>query len=285
MKEQKFSIFIPIELEKSTKTGEDRYNDMKFRGIASTMVKGRDKEDQLIDPSGMDLDEFLTAGLINYHHKWKDKPTAIIGEPTTAKITKSNELYVEGKLYKSSQLARDVYDLAEIMEKDSSGRRMGFSIEGIPTQYDPLDKNFIKKSRITHLAITPSPICRGTKMEIMKGGIDEVKYETQKDSEYLVDLIGEDGIRYRVSSNLEIIKGEGVQASATAAESSGVTQVEHVDNSGDPRKKRKKKLEDDNKKFFTKGELLTDLISIYNMDVESCKRFWDLAVAIQKSID
>src|SRR5690606_22952186 len=131
-------------------------------------------------------------------------------ETRAAKSTKGGGLYVEGTLWKSSPLARDVYDVAEVMEKGSETRRMGFSIEGIPLEKDPNNEKRILKARITNLAITPAPKNRGTKMELIKGGLDEIEYETLEDSEYLVDVV-EDGIRYQVTKSLEIIKSEEIE--------------------------------------------------------------------------
>ena len=73
MQQDKFSIFIPLEIEKSGKTGEDRYKNMKIKGIASNPNLGRDKQNQWLDPSGFDFQEFLSKGFLNWHHLWKDK--------------------------------------------------------------------------------------------------------------------------------------------------------------------------------------------------------------------
>lgn len=208
---EKFSLFVPIEIEKSKSSDPaKRYDNMRFKGVASNPNTGLDADGEWLDPRGFDLNDFLSTGTINYHHLWKKSPAAIIGEPIAAKITKGGELYVEGKLWKSSPLARDVYDVAEVMEKDSDTRRMGFSIEGIPVERDPNNEKRILKARITNLAITPAPKNKGTKMELIKGGIDDIEYETLEDSEYLVDVV-EDGIRYQVTKSLEIIKSEEIE--------------------------------------------------------------------------
>ena len=207
MTQDKFSIFIPIEIEKSGKTGEDRYSDMKFKGIASNPNLGDDKQGQWLDPAGFDLNQFIKEGNINYHHLWKNSPLAIIGEPTSARITKGNELYVEGRLYKDSAIAREVYDLAEILEKNSTTRRLGFSIEGLPLATDPKNENRILKAKITNLAITPAPICPGTKMELIKGGFEDLQFANQDQSEFIIDIV-QDGYRYTVDKNLTISKSE-----------------------------------------------------------------------------
>lgn len=299
MQEEKFSLFIPIELEKSDKVGEERYKNMRFKGIASNPNEGLDKQGQWLDPSGFNLNQFVKEGTLNWHHRWKDKPTAIIGQPTHASINKSNELYVEGMLYASSQMARDVYDLAEIMEKDSPDRRMGFSIEGVPLVVDPKDKNRILKAKITNLAITPSPICPGTKMELMKGGLDDLEFENNE-TEYLIDIT-ENGIRYTVDRQLVIQKSETGSASLsteahtqvgeTAEQKDRVTAKESLDR-GD----RKKKKDDDEEKkvaniekksdYLTKSELCLNILSIFNqIDNNSVKRILNLSEEIEKSIN
>lgn len=287
MQEDKFSIFIPIEIEKSNKTGEERYDNMRFKGIASNPNLGDDKQGQWLDPSGFSLKQFLEEGSINWHHRWKDKPTAIIGEPTAARITKANELYIEGKLYKDSTLAREVYDTAEIMEKNSDTRRMGFSIEGIPLLKDPENENRILKAKITQVAITPSPVCPGTRMEIMKGGFEDLQFDNQQDSEFLVDII-DNGIRYTVDKNLNIQKSDyGTPGAAftqdeeTAEAKQRVTAKESLDTG-----KKKKKKEDDKDEYcyMSKAEIIYDLISKYDLDTESCKKVYELSSIIQKKL-
>lgn len=279
--QEKFSIFIPIEIEKSGKTGEEKYSNMKFKGIASNPNHGMDKQGQWLDPAGFNLNQFLNEGTINWHHRWKDKPSAIIGQPTKASITKSNELYVEGVLYPSSPLAREVYDLAEVMEKDSPDRRMGFSIEGIPLATDPKDKNKIIKAKITNLAITPQPVCPGTRMEIIKGGLNDLEFESETD--YLIDIM-KDGIRYTVDKNLTIEKSNPTDSSSchtqnaeTAEQKDRVTTKESLEGA----KKKKKRKEEG---YLTKGELISELIFEYNLDEASCKRVYDLCLEIDKNI-
>lgn len=205
MQEDKFSVFIPLELEKAG-DGDDRYGNMKFKGIASNPNFGDDKQGEWLDPSGFQLEQFLREGTINYHHLWPDKPLTIIGEPTLAKVTKGNEFYIEGKLYKDSPVARDVYDLAEILEKNSETRRLGFSIEGKALARDPKNKGRITKAKITNCAITPAPICPGTKMELIKGGFDDLKFQ-EDGKELIIDVTDANGIRYTVDNDLNITKG------------------------------------------------------------------------------
>ena len=75
-------------------------------------------------------------------------------------------------LYSDSQLAKDVYGLAELLQKNSKKRRLGFSIEGKVLERDPLDESKITKARLTGLAITHIPKNPATICEIMKGERD-----------------------------------------------------------------------------------------------------------------
>lgn len=202
--EDKFSVFIPFEIEKATDLSVDKYQNMRIRGIASSTKHGEDADGETLEPSGMDVSDLLSRGTLNFHHLWTKDPLAIIGEPVKAEI-RNDELYIEGKLYPSSQKARDVYDLGEILEKDSKTRRLGFSIEGKALVRDPKNKNRILKSRLSAIAITPSPKCKGTRMDIMKGGLSDIEYELEKaDSEYLVDITDSNGTRRTVDKNLSI---------------------------------------------------------------------------------
>lgn len=286
--QEKFSVFIPFELEKSEKTGEDRYKDMKIKGIASNPNTGKDRQGQWLDPSGFDLSDFLSGGTLNYHHLWKDKPSTVIGEPIKAHITKSNELYIEGRLYSNSKIAREVYDLAEVLEKDSKTRRLGFSIEGFPEEKDPKDKNRITKARITNIAITPSPVCKGTRMDIMKGGFDDIQFETQEDSEYIIDTTV-DGVRYTVDKNLEICKameagcetGRDTTDKAMTQQPLKEESIDGVTKKG----KKKKKESEENKKSFSKAETVLYFFSTFNnIDADSIKNLWHLTEQIQKSL-
>lgn len=209
--EDNFSVFIPIDIEKSTDNTADKYQNMRIKGIASTIHSGRDSDGEILETSGMDVTELINSGFLNYHHLQSTTPSAIIGEPTKAEV-KDGNLYIEGRLYPDSQKAREVYDLGEVLEKNSENRRLGFSIEGKATLRNPKDKKHILKSRILHCAITPMPKCKGTKMEIMKGWTNEIDFEILKAEtdnqgntiEYLIDTTDSNGIRRTVDKNLHI---------------------------------------------------------------------------------
>ena len=161
---KQFNFWCPITTIKKAKDAEGR-EVMRVAGIASTADKDSDNES--LDPNGFNLKPFLSSGFVNYHHQQKNTPKAIIGEPHSAKITEKG-MYVECDLYPDSELARDVYDTMQVLDKNSKTRRMGFSIEGHATERDPLDEQKVLKADITGLAITPQPKNSTTFAEIIK---------------------------------------------------------------------------------------------------------------------
>lgn len=138
---------------------------MRLAGIASTFDEDADGE--FLDPSGFVLEDFSNFGLVNWHHGSSDSPRTIIGEPHKAEITKKG-LYVEVDLYPSSKMAREVYELAEVMKADSKKRKLGFSIEGTVIERDLTNQKIVKKALITGLAITHMPKNAQTFAEIIK---------------------------------------------------------------------------------------------------------------------
>lgn len=176
-----FNFFVPIDITKS----KDRKGNevMRVKGIAST--PDLDSEDEVLLPIGFDLSRFLSSGYINWNHQGKSSPDKIIGEPDVAKITNDGSLYIEGILYPESDLAKSVWKLGETLKKNSSGRRLGWSIEGKSLERDPINPKRITKALITGVAITPSPVNTNTYLDLVKGEQKEdfVNYEFEEDIE------------------------------------------------------------------------------------------------------
>lgn len=168
----KFKFYAQAEIKKAQdKAGKEV---MRIGGIASTIDK--DSDGEYLDPSGFVLDDFLSVGFINWHHQAKNKPKTIVGEPSLAEI-RPDGLYVECDLYPSSPIAQEIYETAQILEKDSKTRRLGFSIEGEVIERGSEDENDpeyskVLKANITGLAITHMPKNPKTFAEIIKGHID-----------------------------------------------------------------------------------------------------------------
>lgn len=169
-----FNFWCPVEISKAIdeKTGEEI---MLLGGIASTADE--DSDGEFLDPKGFDIKPLLESGMVNWHHQAKTCPGTIVGEPTKAEIRKDG-LYIETKLYPSSPVARDIWELAKTLESDSDTRRLGYSIEGRVLERGSNDKTKpgykkITKAVITGVAITHQPKNPKTFANIIKGDIDD----------------------------------------------------------------------------------------------------------------
>lgn len=141
---------------------------MRLGGIAST--NDQDSDGETLDPYGFDTSYLESSGVVNWHHGAKNNPDTIIGEPTKVELTNKG-LYMEVDLYPDSKLAKAVYGLAQVLEKNSKTRHLGFSIEGNALDRDPLDKKKIRKAAITGVAVTHMPKNPFTFAKIIKGEV------------------------------------------------------------------------------------------------------------------
>lgn len=174
----KFEFWCPLGIiEKSTENIDPTATEqqMVLGGIASTI--DADTDGEMLDPNGFDIAPLMKTGVVNWHHQAKGQPKTIIGEPIKGEI-RPEGLYIETSLYPSSQIARDVYELAQTLSTDSSTRRLGYSIEGkvIKRKSDkPSSPDYkkISKAIITGVAITHMPKNSKTFANIIKGEIDD----------------------------------------------------------------------------------------------------------------
>jgi len=162
IQEDNFNLFAPINFIK----GKDSKGNtlMKMSGIASTSSK--DADDEFLDPKGFELDYFLNFGYMNWNHQSNKNPLAIIGKPTSAKISKG-QMILECELFNHNPLAKDVYKLAEVLK--TQGLNLGFSIEGKVIERDKKDPKKVLKAKITGCAITPNPKNQDSIANIVKG--------------------------------------------------------------------------------------------------------------------
>jgi hypothetical protein len=188
MKNEHFNFFVPVDgLEKAgEQTGENRYKNMYLQGCAST--NAYDTDEQSLEPSGFELSVFKSKGLVNYEHGAKKSPKAFVGEPVMAEI-KDNKLFVKARLWEKSPLARDLWDTVHIMKESGSDRKLAWSIEGVPLQLDPHNKNHITKAMITHMALTFMPKNGQTYADICKGGMSTVQESLDYDIPANVDYL------------------------------------------------------------------------------------------------
>lgn len=168
--------------------------EMIVGGVASDLT--RDVDEEILDPNGFEVDYLMQSGFVNWHHATQESPSTIIGEPLEA-FTKNDKFFVKARLYDFQPLAHEVYAMASELAKNSSNRKLGWSIEGKKKEVNPLDKRFITKSRITGLAITPMPKNANTYLDIVKA----LKFEGEQ-----LETIITEGIKREII--LDITKGQ-----------------------------------------------------------------------------
>lgn len=152
----KVGLFVPIDLEESIKKSNENPTEKAWylRGYATT--PDLDLQDDIVDPSGIDISHFIQHGYINYEHKQGDAYK--IGVPTDkTHIDPNVGLYVEAKLYKGNPYAKSMWDLANNISKSGIDRKLGFSIEGFAKSRDTNDPRVITSTYITNVAVTTSP--------------------------------------------------------------------------------------------------------------------------------
>ena len=209
-----FQFWCPCEFTKAIDeaTGEEI---MRLGGIASTADE--DSDGEYLDPKGFDIKPLLKSGMVNWHHQAKTSPATIVGEPHKAEIRKEG-LYIETDLYPSSQIARDIWDLAKTLDHDSKTRRLGYSIEGRVLKRKSDDKNSpdykkITKAIITGVAITHMPKNPKTFANIIKGDIEndfednneEDNSEEKKETKNLDTTKGRALIKEDVDKKIKVV--------------------------------------------------------------------------------
>lgn len=245
-----FQFFAPVNLIKGTdKSGKKK---MRLGGIAST--SSEDADGEFLDPKGFELDYFLKYGFMNWNHQTNKDPLSLIGKPIDA-VNKAEGLHLECELFENSPKAKEVYQLAEILE--AQGQQLGFSIEGKVIERDKKNPKIVKKAKITGCAITPNPKNRDSVAEIIKGQNFESLSAYEKEDE------------------------ETKEKALTAGSASGkAISKESLD--GDIKELTENK---DKKKKLTKSEVMAQLTEAHpELALEITEEFFTLIENIEKSI-
>ena len=254
-----FNFHVPISI---VEKGGDKKKEMVLGGIAST--RDIDREGESLLPEGFDYKYLVNNGYINWHHQLSKNPDAVIGEPTMARVTPKG-LYIEGKLYPNSDMAKKAYKLAKTLEDNSSNRRLGWSIEGKVIERDPANPRRVTKAKITGVALTPMPINPNTMVTIIKamGGGDSEAYEVVPEElsanggqEYIMDEPLKDGGYVKLNNQGEIVIHLGKGYSTTKAmNTTNASAIIPEDLEGDTKLTlQNKKDEEVTNRLLSKGE-------------------------------
>lgn len=267
MSKDNFKFYIDADIIKGNEEGE-----MRIRGIASD--SSQDRQGEYLDPRTMDLSEFSQ---INWNHKGKDDPSAIIGMPDKSKVrvTENNELYVEGVLYNNVPMAKATYTLMNAMQKSNTGRKLGMSVEGMVLERDPNNPNKITKSKITGVAICPVPVNGSTWTELIQKGFTD-ESDPIYDSETIL-------------LEQELEKAISIESTTDSQENTGIDrkiEKESIDGATPKKKKKKVKkvIESDNDNVeLSKAEVYEKIFNyFYINDLQKAKQIFNIVTKISQ---
>lgn len=252
----KFNFFIPAEIVKGTAEDAD---EMLIEGDASD--DGKDYDGEFLNPAGFDFAPLLETGVINWNHRAKEDPDAIIGEPISAFITPENKFHIKGKLYKGDAKAKSVYDKIGVLKKNKSTRQIGWSIEGIATDRDPLNPKRVRKAMITGVALTHCPKNSNTFVNIVKGDYETPYIEPEKFCPNCTDKL--------------LVKGkcsscDYMEKDMTTSSIAPLT-LESV--------------ETDSRKILTKSQVYFEIIKNFDLDLSKAKEIYNFVLAVNHKIN
>lgn len=124
-----------------------------FSLIAST--EQRDLDGELVLQKGLEWSLFKDRGWFNFEHKGGLE--FAIGEPTDVQACMHKGVpatRVDGFLYLDDPEGRKAYNKAKMLQKSSTRRRLGGSIEGPVIERDSVDRSIVKRALVTNVAIT-----------------------------------------------------------------------------------------------------------------------------------
>lgn len=164
MAEKDFKFYVPLELYKSEKDGDEEW---QIRGIAST--PDEDLQGETVDQDGLDIGLLKAGrGLFNFDHQ--KGPENVLGQIEDAEfITQDGKkcLLVKGYLFKHQERAKAMYNIMKSLKKGHV-HRVQMSIEGKILQRDFVNNKAIKKARIDKVALTLDPVNPYTYADLCK---------------------------------------------------------------------------------------------------------------------
>lgn len=177
--EQQISFDFNVPIIKAFESDE---SDRIVHGVASTERK--DLQQEIVIQKGIDTSELLRNGKINWNHRAKVDPGAIIGRVLEAGLNNEGNFYVKGKLYKGIAQADSVWELANYYANNPDDGRLGWSIEGSGVRKG----NVVVKTMCRHVALTDDPVQVDTWADIVKAVTAGGELSTER------ELVCHDGI-------------------------------------------------------------------------------------------
>lgn len=152
----KIGLLVPVDINESIRKSNEDPTGKSWYVCGYATTPDLDLQDDIVDPSGIDISHLITHGYINYEHYQGEEYK--IGVPTDGThVDPDIGLYVEAKLYKGNPHAKSMWSLANNIAKSGVERKLGFSIEGFAKARDKQDPRIIKSTYITNVALTSNP--------------------------------------------------------------------------------------------------------------------------------
>lgn len=165
-----------------------RFNLDAFEKGGRRMIGGfisssrEDKQGETVLQRGLDMTYFAKNGFFNDNH---DKSAGgVIGFPRVVDFRLNPAVghkcwYSEGELLKTDTADR-IWAVAQQLK--DSGRSLGFSVEGKVLARHPNDKKQIIKARVSHVAVTQSPVNTDTRLEVLSKSLSSLFDQDELDS-------------------------------------------------------------------------------------------------------
>ena len=243
------AVFQGVTIEKGENGKVSK--EMILKGLASNPAK--DSDGEYLMPSGFQIDPFMKSGTINWNHQTNKDPLSVIGRPTvgTEVVKGKEEFVVAAKLWKGHPRAEQVYNLAQIMEKN--GDALAFSIEGSVIERDSTNPKIVTKAMITGVAITPNPKNAESNISVIKSlaadGVEGMEDLCKSYTDYL-----------EISKSMTATHSQGGEKDAGTTEGSALKNealegAKTEETEEDKKKRLKKEAIKDDVTYTTKSQI------------------------------
>lgn len=156
----------------------------KQRRIGGVMSsESRDRQGEIILQRGLEFSDFIQNGWFNDNHT-KDTD-GILGYPESVqsyergqvlpdgRTADTNCTWVEGYMLTEYPRADRIWQLGQALQ--STGRRLGFSVEGAITQRRGPGDSIIAKAKVRNCAITNCPVNTDARLEILARSLQAIE--------------------------------------------------------------------------------------------------------------
>lgn len=177
--EVRFQFDVPIVKAVSEdipgENGEIEKDARLLHGVAST--PSQDLQREIVVQKGIEFDELIKSGYVNWNHTARTSPGAILGRPVKAGFDADGNFVVTGKLFKGIRAADEAWELAQYLaQHPEENRRLGWSLEGRGVRKG----NVVIRTRCRHIALTNDPVQTDSWADIVKAMTTGIDFDTTK---------------------------------------------------------------------------------------------------------